>query len=227
MTDVKDLIKASDLYVAIAKGTGYQEGDIFEPIGDGILQDINPKNKGFYTNRTGGGRAPIFFVGQLIESPDFKPVEDTPEVVEPKTSSEIPSPRYRALVDGTAFKKDDIFEPVKVGLSEDRQDGKGFYHCVACGFAPIFYVGFLMASPDFELVEELWKPGEDEGLWGLTSVMGELKADYIGSPEKERITKYLEADVGFRAQEDVLSFLSEFHELIKKRSKESRRLDND
>lgn len=96
MTDKKDQSSLSDLYVAIANGTGYKTGDIFKPVDDGILQGINAGLKGFYNHRD-GKRAPIFFVGQLMESPDFKPIEDKPEVVEPKTSSEKPSPRYRAL----------------------------------------------------------------------------------------------------------------------------------
>lgn len=149
-----------------------------------------------------------------------------------QSNSNNPGPRFRALADGTGYKEGNIFVPVS---REDhpkltlKSDVHSFHtHFVLSGFmAPVFHKRDLEDSPDFELVEELWEPGEDGGLWGITSIMGQLQPEFIHPSERQRLAKYLKAEVGFRTNKDVNSFLSEFTELIKKRSKESRRLGND
>lgn len=134
------------------------------------------------------------------------------------------SDRYRALRDGTGYSKGAIYE------SRRYKYGREQYICATSGYEhPIFYKEQLEDSPNFDLIEELWSPEVGEEFTTIYRHNDEsletTKATRASTDDSDFYNKQIdESYFIFRTEYEANVAIGEALQLIKKRSKESRRL---
>lgn len=148
-----------------------------------------------------------------------------------------PMPRYRALQELSGFvQKGSVFRVI-TALDEcklyDGLKSGNFYRPDTGKTTPILHIQDLINSPDFELIEELWEPeiGEDYTFLLITTnkQFGQIHINQYDTErrieeDKDFYQKFNGDAPIFRTKQDTQNCIEEVMELIKKRSKESRRL---
>lgn len=183
----------------------------------------------FVRNITPGNAQAMIDLLTKCEEIELKRLED-------EKMKDIP-PKYRALRDGTGYQEGGIFTKLDCAITEDGEAFQLEPYGIDGLRVPLFSEMILKDSPDFEEVEELWEPKEGESFDTIISNTLDDTEDGLDL-RVERVRrippdKYYENHLakglvfrpdGWNQSTNAQSCLGEVTELIKKRSKESRKL---
>lgn len=223
-----------EIYIALEKGTDFPAGQMFvrakKPNGDNLFDGLDGD---LYFKPVGHKTAPIFHASFLRGSSNFKleitfqPNDDVSKKFkeyigmtdkEDQTSSEKPSPKYRALRDGTGYQEGDILIELDSEIIEAGEEFRQKPYGIDGLWVPLFSRLILEESPDFELVVNYWEPKDGEPYYSISGLSTWCRAVVSSSDNHQ-------AGIGiFRCEKDVKNLLGEIEDLINTRSKESRKL---